>query len=81
MLFEVSKRLTIKNIRDLGLKLGIEGHLITTALTDNANALSSAAYNVLMDWLNRQNDRESAYDALRKALKAAQLNLIAHEVL
>ena len=46
-----------------------------------ANALSTAAHTVLQDWFKRQDNREGAYQALGQALRDAQLNLIANDVL
>lgn len=80
MLFNVSIRLNKTDLKRLGLKLNVPAHVIEVVL-DDANALSTAAHTVLQDWFKRQDNREGAYQALGQALRDAQLNLIANDVL
>ena len=81
MLLEVSERLhDRKDITRLGLKLGIQDHIINAALANDAR-VTNAAHNILKDWFKGQNSRESAYRVLVQALKAAQLNMIIHDAL
>ena len=81
MLLEVSRRLVDKaDIRRLGLKLQVAEFTIDAKLADESQT-TVAAHHVLKVWLNKQLNRETAYQTLGQALVDVQLNLIARQVM
>ena len=83
-MLEVCSRLNKNHdIRTLFSKLKIEKHKIDTIFHDNKDAIEELVYQLMSEWLKRQDSRAGAYVRLWLALTSEEVNLssIAHDVL
>ena len=80
----LSRRLSKNDMKRLSSKLNISPQDVNTSYdqhsTDHA-AVTAAKYDLLNDWLKRQNSRTEAYVLMGEALIGAGLRLISTEVL
>ena len=66
----------------LGLRLGLARHKLDAILYNNRHSIQEAAFKMILEWLNTQEDRSKAYNNLLTALKHPDVNLhhVAHDV-
>ena len=82
MLWNLAKEITNSSqLRTLGLKLKLGDSKIDTALTNHRYDINDAAYDVLRNWRDSQEDATEAYKEICKALKDAKQNLLISKVL
>ena len=75
-LLRVSERLvSARDVRSLGLHLGVEDHTINAALYNHRHDIQEAGYAVLSEWYKGQESRTIAWYALRGALRHPTVGL------
>ena len=82
MLWSLAKEITSSSdVRTLGLKLELDNSKITTSLTNYPNNINDAAFDVLRQWRDSQEDATVAYGKICEALKDAKQNFLISKVL
>ena len=82
MLWSLAKEITnSSDIRTLGLKLKVDNSQITTFLTNHPNDINGAAFDVLRQWRDNQDNATVAYGKICEALKDAKQIFLISKVL
>ena len=80
----VARRLSsVRDVRSLGLQLGVADYTINATLHNHQGNIQEAAYRVLNEWFHGRESRTEAFAELHRALThpSVGLSLIANEVL
>ena len=75
LLWQLANRIT-RDYRDLGLMLGIKGHVINAFEDDNKYRMANIALKVLEKWMNAKEgqDMYTMYNELLEALSSIERN-------